>query len=602
MSITPVFTDNLSPPLERRLHARQQVTALAYLDIGAENGGIVLNLSEEGMALQAVAPLNSQADVTLRIQLPHSQSRIETAAKIVWLSQSNRQAGVRFEDMTAEARIQIHEWIRSQIAPVNSSENAGAPAVDEKETPRKPEKAADYRAPEYRKDKWLSLMAELEVPAPGVDTQPPIPPAAKTSRGDLPSPEVPGRAHTPEIVLNPFGDRAKPGPGFGLGSRSDEGRAADPSQTAPVDPGAGSQGIEADGSYAAAAPAGVKRDALDNHGVLDWPNRVAPIVPTGIMPTGASEVAAEPPTPTLASAGSAPASAGPRAAPDLALSSEALARSVRASLIGATQKHTSKWIGIAAVFVVFSVLCFGIGAWIGSLRNGGPAVPAMVAPASPSVAGPTSNTESASDTERERSRKETKLEAKTEAKPENAEKSRSATSHSSTSSLGSTSHNRKLEAAPSANSKVVLPVMRQQTSLPPTKPAYTTVTATKPPQTSPPPAPAPDDSNGASSAPRMVDGRVLRPTDRFNPAHLTYRVEPAYSLEAQQQRIEGAVKIHLSISANGSVQSAKLISGPPSLTSAAIDAAKYWRFVPALLNGEPVPTEQDVEIDFRLPH
>jgi TonB family protein len=99
----------------------------------------------------------------------------------------------------------------------------------------------------------------------------------------------------------------------------------------------------------------------------------------------------------------------------------------------------------------------------------------------------------------------------------------------------------------------------------------------------------------------MVDGRVLRPSDRFNPCHLTYRVEPEYPLEAQQQHVEGPVKIHLTIGADGSVQSARLIGGPPALTSAAMDAAKYWRYMPALLNGEPVATEQDVEIDFRLP-
>src|SRR5215469_10141329 len=181
MSITPAFADNSASTLERRLHARQQVTALAYLDIGSDNGGIVLNLSEDGMALQAVAPLDSQADVTLRIQLPHSQSRIETAAKVVWLSQSNRQAGVRFAEMSSEARVQIQEWIRSQtISVASSSADNTMASLTVEAIPHKQEKV-----PEYRRDKWLSLMAELEVPGPGVDSQSPDPPAAKTSRSDL---------------------------------------------------------------------------------------------------------------------------------------------------------------------------------------------------------------------------------------------------------------------------------------------------------------------------------------------------------------------------------------------------------------------------------
>ncbi|HXW54796.1 MAG TPA: TonB family protein [Candidatus Cybelea sp.] len=126
--------------------------------------------------------------------------------------------------------------------------------------------------------------------------------------------------------------------------------------------------------------------------------------------------------------------------------------------------------------------------------------------------------------------------------------------------------------------------------------------ATKPlSTTSPPPAPAIDQVAAEGSPPLIIDGHVLRPIDRFNPCHLTYRVDPVYPLEAEQQKIQGAVRIHQVIGPDGSVQSVKLLSGPPPLVPAAMDAARYWRYLPALLNGEPVVTEQDVEIDFRLP-
>lgn len=104
-----------------------------------------------------------------------------------------------------------------------------------------------------------------------------------------------------------------------------------------------------------------------------------------------------------------------------------------------------------------------------------------------------------------------------------------------------------------------------------------------------------------SSNPRVVDGYVLQPSDRFNPSHLTYRVEPVYPPAAQQQGIEGTVKIHVVIAADGSVQNERVVSGPPALVSAAMDAAKYWRFFPALLNGQPIPVEKDIEVTFRLP-
>jgi len=68
-----------------------------------------------------------------------------------------------------------------------------------------------------------------------------------------------------------------------------------------------------------------------------------------------------------------------------------------------------------------------------------------------------------------------------------------------------------------------------------------------------------------------------------------------------EQRIEGVVKIQQVVGADGKVQSVKLLSGSPMLAPAALEAARYWRYLPALLNGQPVETEQDIEIEFRLP-
>src|SRR5579863_9268741 len=122
MSNTPAYRANSASASERRRHMRRQVSTLAYLDIGGDNGGIVLNLSEEGMAFRAVGPLDGQTGVTLRIQLPDSRTRINTAAEVVWLSESNRKVGVRFVDFPSEGRTQIQEWIRSQISPKAPSE------------------------------------------------------------------------------------------------------------------------------------------------------------------------------------------------------------------------------------------------------------------------------------------------------------------------------------------------------------------------------------------------------------------------------------------------------------------------------------------------
>ncbi len=50
----------------------------------------------------------------IRFQLPSSEQSIEISAQIVWLAESKKSAGIRFVDLTAEARNQISNWIASE--------------------------------------------------------------------------------------------------------------------------------------------------------------------------------------------------------------------------------------------------------------------------------------------------------------------------------------------------------------------------------------------------------------------------------------------------------------------------------------------------------
>jgi protein TonB len=44
----------------------------------------------------------------------------------------------------------------------------------------------------------------------------------------------------------------------------------------------------------------------------------------------------------------------------------------------------------------------------------------------------------------------------------------------------------------------------------------------------------------------------------------------------------------------------KVISGPAILHQAAMDALRHWKYVPAMLDGNPVPMHLTVTIQFRL--
>jgi periplasmic protein TonB len=105
---------------ERRAHPRQRVTSIAYIELGDSNGGIVLNVSEEGLALTAVGVLELESLPRIRIQLPRSRDWTEISGQIAWISESKKEAGIRFENLTEEVRDRIKNWIASEVAASGS--------------------------------------------------------------------------------------------------------------------------------------------------------------------------------------------------------------------------------------------------------------------------------------------------------------------------------------------------------------------------------------------------------------------------------------------------------------------------------------------------
>lgn len=95
----------------------------------------------------------------------------------------------------------------------------------------------------------------------------------------------------------------------------------------------------------------------------------------------------------------------------------------------------------------------------------------------------------------------------------------------------------------------------------------------------------------AAPAPR-VGGRVQS-------AKLISSPPPTYPSVARAQRLQGEVVLDASIDANGHVTEVSVVSGPAMLQQAAIDAVRRWRYEPALLNGQPVPTQAQVRVHFR---
>jgi TonB family protein len=102
---------------DRRVHVRRPVPSLAYVDLGENNGGVIMNIGEGGLALTSVAPLYTDALAQMRFQLPGSSEWLEASGKMVRISASKKEAGLRFVDLSEDARNHIKGWISSNVSP-----------------------------------------------------------------------------------------------------------------------------------------------------------------------------------------------------------------------------------------------------------------------------------------------------------------------------------------------------------------------------------------------------------------------------------------------------------------------------------------------------
>ncbi|HWG17719.1 MAG TPA: energy transducer TonB [Acidobacteriaceae bacterium] len=77
-------------------------------------------------------------------------------------------------------------------------------------------------------------------------------------------------------------------------------------------------------------------------------------------------------------------------------------------------------------------------------------------------------------------------------------------------------------------------------------------------------------------------------------------IRPTYPPIAKAAGIQGPVVIEAIISKAGKIESAHVVSGPPMLRQAALDAVEAAHYHPYLLTGEPVEVETTVTVVFRL--
>ena len=97
---------------------RVQVQTLAFVEIDSHaEHAIILDLSEGGMAIQALAPVEASRVLQLRFDLPGTKKRLQISGEIAWADASGR-AGIRFTDVPGQCLSALKDWIfANSVAP-----------------------------------------------------------------------------------------------------------------------------------------------------------------------------------------------------------------------------------------------------------------------------------------------------------------------------------------------------------------------------------------------------------------------------------------------------------------------------------------------------
>jgi PilZ domain len=112
---------------DRRQTPRTKLAEIAYIGMGPENGGLVLDVSDGGLSFHAVAPVQPADTIRFLLSL-RGHSRIEGAGEVVWTNEMRTVCGLRFTALSSGAREHLNNWTNQTRRPAAAREEAASPA------------------------------------------------------------------------------------------------------------------------------------------------------------------------------------------------------------------------------------------------------------------------------------------------------------------------------------------------------------------------------------------------------------------------------------------------------------------------------------------
>ena len=516
---------------EARAQERRKLGPMAYVELGADNGGILLNLGEGGFAVQSALAFQGAELGELRFQIPQLRSWLSARGRIVWISENKTVAGIQFLELPETARREIRKWV------------AGKDMVEP---------------------------ARDQSPDPGLGTTI----SATACRGDpkIQAPQATEQKPPVQRSIRPNSEVRDSG-----GATSNVSNNISPTVEAPTHDFRFS-----DYSMFAAepSPAEVWIDAGQQG--RGWRRVVLLSIVTGVL----------------------------------------------FFVLGATAGRGTidRWIAY-------------VGAWMQ-----GPAVPSVKAPAP--VDEPSSAAAESQDTgnqagadangvqsgdaaqmsdERPGSNTGAASSAPAETGRNSGEAGGRATTEANIQSNTSTKSDERVEGLPRKDSApAVAPEPKQAVKNGATRNLYAmgegegartgehSILVNAPEPGNPPfVVNLPSDAISASSTVAISARRSMQvpphtglggsQSERVVIGRLISHGEPFYPVEARNRHLEGGVEVHATIGRTGQVINLRPLSGPALLASAAMTAIREWRYEPTFVDGDPVETQAEITMVFRLP-
>src|SRR4029077_19041897 len=105
----------------RRSHARRRIDGLTYVEFGPDNGAILIDIGEGGLAFQSVMPVSLNQALLFKFRLPGGAAYLEGFAEVAWMNESGKGGGLRFVDVDEAVSSKIRDWTGVLSAPESSS-------------------------------------------------------------------------------------------------------------------------------------------------------------------------------------------------------------------------------------------------------------------------------------------------------------------------------------------------------------------------------------------------------------------------------------------------------------------------------------------------